>query len=294
MKQSPHYRFNPPALLPMYGKAVMPGRSRGGGRPSASDIPELEAGISAVRTDTGGIRDYRRVCGFATSSHCPVTWPHILAFPLHIRLMTDQAFPLPLLGLVHLRNRIDQHRAIGQGETLELVASLANATDTERGIEFDIVTRALSAGQTIWTENSTILYRQPTSNGEKKAGTPPEAPQMLSGQATVQAAGNIGFQYGRVSGDMNPIHLHPLTARVFGFPRAIAHGMWSKARCLATLEEAEGPLNRVTVETQFKKPLFLPGTAILTWQRGASKRMPFRLLNKDGSAPHLEGSLQRH
>jgi acyl dehydratase len=92
---------------------------------------------------------------------------------------------------------------------------------------------------------------------------------------------------------MNPIHLHPWSAKAFGFPRAIAHGMWSKARCLATLEEAEGPFSGVSVDVQFKKPFFLPGTGILTWQRSASSDMPFRLLNKDASAPHLEGSLRR-
>ena len=293
MKQSPHYRFSPPSLLPMYGKAIMPGRSGTSGRPSAADIPELDARISGVRTDTPAIRQYRSVCGFSASSHCPITWPHILAFPLHIRLMTDDAFPFPLLGMVHLRNRIDQDRAIGQGETLDLVARLANAADTDRGIEFDVVTEAFSAGQLIWTENSTILYRQPVSNGEQKSESKPRAPEMLSGQATIQAPGNIGLQYGRVSGDMNPIHLHPWSAKAFGFPRAIAHGMWSKARCLATLEEAEGPFSGVSVDVQFKKPFFLPGTGILTWQRSASSDMPFRLLNKDASAPHLEGSLRR-
>lgn len=293
MKESAHYRFNAPSLLPMYGKAILSGRSGKSGRPSASDIPELQARITGVRTDTPAIRRYRSVCGFPASSHCPITWPHILAFPLHIRLMTDDAFPFPLLGMVHLRNRIDQHRVIGQGETLELVASLANATDTDRGIEFDIVTEALSGGQTVWSENSTILYRQPVSDDKKKADTKPAAPEMLSGQASIQAPGDIGRQYGRVSGDMNPIHLHPWSAKAFGFPRAIAHGMWSKARCLATLEEAEGPLAEVSVDVQFKKPFFLPGTAILTWQRGARATMPFRLLNKDASAPHLEGSLQR-
>jgi len=62
------------------------------------------------------------------------------------------------------------------------------------------VTEALSGGRTVWTESSTILYRQPVSNGEKKAGAAPAAPQMLSAQANIQASGNIGFQYGWVSG----------------------------------------------------------------------------------------------
>ena len=38
-----------------------------------------------------------------------------------------------------------------------------------------------------------------------------------------------------MSGDVNPIHLHALTARAMGFPRAIAHGMWTYARTLAPL-----------------------------------------------------------
>lgn len=289
MNQTAHYRFHGPALLPMYGKALI--ASGKGGRRSANDMPSLSAGIEGVRTDTADLRRYREVCGFETSSLCPITWPHILAFPLHIRLMTDTAFPLPLMGLVHLRNRIEQHRGVQQGEIIELQARIANATDTERGLEFDILTEASASGQVIWVEYSTLLYRQPTGDGGGKKEAP-SAPKMLSGQATLQAPSNTGYRYGRVSGDMNPIHLHPLSAKAFGFPRNIAHGMWSKAHCLALIEKADGPLENVTVEAQFKKPFFLPGTGILTWERNG-RDAPFRLLNKDASAPHLEGTISR-
>ena len=290
MQQSRHFNFRAPALLPMYGKAILSRSSAKQNKPRAEAIPPIEATLTGVRTDTTGIRDYRRVCGFSVSNRCPIIWPHILAFPLHVRLLTDATFPLPLLGLVHLRNHIEQQRSIGQGEVLELSASLANATDTEKGIEFDIVTAAMATGREIWREHSTILYRQPAPDQQKKG--PAAAPIMLQEQTSIQAPGNIGYRYGRVSGDMNPIHLHALSARAFGFPRNIAHGMWSKARCLATLEQTEPPLENVRVDAQFKTPFFLPGTAILTWARGATPTMPFRLLNKDASAPHLEGSIE--
>ena len=48
--------------------------------------------------------------------------------------------------------------------------------------------------------------------------------------------GDLGRRYAAVSGDRNPIHLYPLTAKALGFPRQIAHGMWSLARCVAALE----------------------------------------------------------
>ncbi|XOZ33796.1 MaoC family dehydratase [Halomonadaceae bacterium KBTZ08] len=292
MNQTAHYRFSGPTLLPMYGKALL--ASTKAGHPSAADLPELSARIDGVRTDTTQLRHYRDVCGFTASSLCPITWPHILAFPLHIRLMTDTSFPLPLMGLVHVRNRINQQRAIHQGEILELQARITNATDTARGIEFDILTEASSAGHLIWTEHSTILYRQPQSgdSGGKKSKDKPEPPQLLTGQARVQAPANIGYRYGRVSGDMNPIHLHPLSAKAFGFPRNIAHGMWSKAHCLALWEQTEGPLEKGNVDIHFKKPFFIPGTGILTWERHG-RETPLRLLNSDASAPHLEGTLSR-
>lgn len=33
--------------------------------------------------------------------------------------------------------------------------------------------------------------------------------------------------------DLNPIHLHALTAKAFGFPRALAHGMYTSARAFS-------------------------------------------------------------
>jgi acyl dehydratase len=64
-----------------------------------------------------------------------------------------------------------------------------------------------------------------------------------------------------VSGDVNPIHLHALTARALGFPRAIAHGMWTAARTLAALgASTAGPS---TSHVWFAKPVLLPSTVEL-------------------------------
>ena len=48
-----------------------------------------------------------RVCRYQLTDVLPVTYPHVLAFPLQLALMTDRSFPLALPGLVHVRNRID-------------------------------------------------------------------------------------------------------------------------------------------------------------------------------------------
>ena len=61
-----------------------------------------------------------------------------------------------------------------------------------------------------------------------------------------------------MSQDYNPIHLYGFTAKLFGFPRAIAHGLWSAARCLALLQD-KLPTPPVAYSVQFKQPLLLPG-----------------------------------
>ena len=91
--------------------------------------------------------------------------------------------------------------------------------------------------------------------GGKSAHRPDEA--ELTPSAEWRLGGDLGRRYAAVSGDRNPIHLHALTAKPFGFPRAIAHGMWTKARCLAALE---GRLpDAFSVDVRFRKPILLPG-----------------------------------
>ena len=284
------YRNQPPGLMGLYGKALLPKGKQSGGELT---IPELSASLIGVSTDNAGLARYARVCGFANSHHVPLTWPHIMAFPLHLKLLTDKRFPLPLLGLVHLRNSITQHRPIGVGECLDIRVSLGNQQRTDRGLEFDLLTEARANGQLVWEESSTTLFRQAAKAGaDKPANKTPPSLERFANSVSVKAVESLGRQYGRISGDLNPIHMAALTAKAFGFPRAIAHGMWSKAHCLARLEQSADwqPGQPVTITCNFKKPLFLPGTAQLNWKK-ADNQISYQLLNSKGDAPHLSGEI---
>ncbi|GGC76106.1 MaoC family dehydratase [Marinobacter halophilus] len=282
------YHSKAPALLPLFGRALRPKSQTPGVN---TKIPELQVDLLGAATNTPVLPRYASVCGFSTGSMLPLTWPHILAFPLHLKLLTDSQFPLPLLGLVHLRNTITQHRPISTGENLDIRVTLGNQQNTNRGIEFDLITEARSAGRLIWEESSTNLFRIASEKGSKPKSTPPEL-EIYPCSETIAVAENLGRQYARVSGDRNPIHMHALSAKAFGFPRAIAHGMWSKARILALLEQQnEWKAGPVRVSCQFKKPLFLPGTAQLNW-RTSDDSWDYQLLNAQGDAPHLSGRIE--
>ncbi|MEV2253170.1 MaoC/PaaZ C-terminal domain-containing protein [Streptomyces sp. NPDC050147] len=219
--------------------------------------------LTGVRPSPTHLDAYSRLCGYPNASHAPhtlpLTYPHVLSFPLAMRLMSAPRFPLPLLGLVHTSIEITQHRALTTEDTLELSVHAARLTPHHRGTEATLVTEAHVDGNPVWTSSSTYLARHRTSTsttpGEAAGNTPRES-APLPALADWPLPRDLGRRYGAVSGDRNPIHLHPLTARLFGFPRAIAHGMWTVARCLAEYGAPEA----AQVHVDFRAPVLLPGT----------------------------------
>lgn len=288
MSQNTEYRNQPPGLLPLYGRALLPRKKQRG---DSATLPDLSVQLLGVASGGSDLNRYRRVCGFERHRAVPATWPHVLAFPLHLKVLTDSRFPFPLLGLVHLRNRISQCRPIGEGENLDLDVSLGEARKVSKGLEFDLLTRARSAGRPVWEEISTMLFLRPHSGNGKSPKQPPQL-ETYANTCDVQVPQSTGRQYAAVSGDRNPIHLYSLTARMFGFPRAIAHGMWSKARVLSLLEQ-QGDWQDAgfTIHCDFRKPLFMPASAMLNWQASADG-LDYQLLNSKGNIPHLSGYVQ--
>jgi acyl dehydratase len=273
-----------PNLATLYPRAALAGLLPGG--KGGSTLPDLELVQPGVRVDPAALAAYNRVCGFRLTDELPVTYPHILAFPLQIALMTEKAFPFPLLGMVHVANRITQHRPVRLDETFTLRVRAENLRSHEKGRQFDVVSELVAGDDgPVWTDVSTYLRRGGGSgggSGRREQLAPP------SPNAVWAVPGDIGRRYAGVSGDRNPIHLHPLTARLFGFSSAIAHGMWSKARSLAALE---GRLPEAfTVDVRFKLPVLLPArVAFTSWRTGDG--WAFELWNARRPQPHLEGAV---
>lgn len=211
--------------------------------------------------DVDRLADYSRVCGFRLGSTLPPTYPHVLAFPQQLALMTDPAFPFGTAGLVHIGNALTVHRPLPVDRSLALTVSVGPVSAHHRGAQVELVTEVRQDDTIAWESTSTYLSRGASApGGATVAGkepvdgpTPPPMPT-----ATWRVPADIGRRYAKVSGDFNPIHLHPLTARAFGFPGAIAHGMWVKAHALAALEGRLPESYRVDVA--FRKPLTIPGT----------------------------------
>ena len=282
-----------PSMLPLFARAslaIIPGATRlpwvGGG---GGDVPEQALARADVAVDPDRLAAYDRVCGFDLSDTLPPTYPHMLAFPMHLALMTDGRFPLPAMGLVHIANAITVHRPVALGERLSLRVWATPLEPHPRGRQFTVRTEARVHGELVWEESSTNLSR---GRGGSDAGAAqpagPPSSEDLPATATWKLAGDLGRRYGAVSGDLNPIHVHPLSARLFGFPSAIAHGMWTKARCLAALgPELPGAY---TATVAFRKPILLPATVAFAEAAGSSPgAIAFGVRDANRGTVHLDG-----
>ncbi len=228
--------------------------------------------LPGLRVDLARLAAYERVCGFPTGADAlPVTYPHVLGFPVAMRLMSGRDFPLPLLGLVHTSISVTRRAATPATAVYELTVYVEGLARHRRGTEAAVVTELRDDGgaEPVWESRSTYLARHRVDGGAapRQEGGPASAQaEPLPVRAEWRLAGDVGRRYGAASGDRNPIHLHPLTARLFGFPRAIAHGMWTVARCLA----AHGTPDAAVVRAEFARRCRCPGRWRTGRQTGAS------------------------
>jgi hypothetical protein len=254
------------------------------------ELPRMSVSLDGVRFDAERLRAYRAICGFPDAGGVPIPYPQVHAIGLQMHLLSQKQFPLPLVGLVHLKNRIVQERLLGEDEAFGVTVALVGDKKTERGLEFDLETTYTdSAKRVVWTAVATVLHRGKGGGGRKRSAPPREPEGHLSEYQAIEAPGDIGRRYGRISGDMNPIHLYPLTAKLLGFDRHIAHGMWTLARSCALVQPHLGRAPR-ELTVQFRQPLFLPGRAALRYGP-EGEGFGFTLVGHNGKT-HLNGSLR--
>jgi hypothetical protein len=278
----------PPAIAPMLARAALASLPvgsrliRGGGEQMHDTLA-----LDDVAIDRDRLARYVRVCGFDLSDALPATYPHVLAFGLQLAVLTDPSFPPPAIGLVHTANRIEQRRPIDAAEPMSLRVGLGPVRPHRRGHSFTIRTEVRCGDEPVWTEWSTMLHRGDGDESVPQAAGPPSSVK-LARSAQWRLPGDLGRRYAAVSGDHNPIHLHPLSARLLGFKRPIVHGMWTIARCLAAvcpeLPESFG------IDVAFKRPILLPAAVSFAEKPSAGAgALAFGVRDASDDTPHLDG-----
>ncbi len=269
-----------PNLLAQYGKAALGSVPVLGGSRDATSLPAKGVEVSGVTVDVANLAAYTRVCGLRLGDTLPLTYPFTLSFPLTMQLMLDPAYPVAAMGSVHLSNEITSRRPLRVGDELSIRSRAENLREHPSGLLVDIVTeiRTGDDDEPAWLQRSGMLSKRRTSLTPAKDAPrpprpePPTAPEI--GDPTVVRSVSEAqiAEYAAVSGDRNPIHVSKVGAKAFGFPNVIAHGMWTAATLLGTVEGQIPERARYSVE--FGKPVVLPAKLAIYARRAVAAGEP--------------------
>ncbi len=278
---------SPPGAGGLYLKAAIGMTPLAGNR--KKELPDTVFSLAPKAVDVDKLSGFCRVTEHTLTGTLPPVYFNVLAFPLHMALLTSNGFPFPVIGLVHVQNKIEQSRPADVSEEICLQVSATNLRPHAKGRQFDVITEARVGDELV--SKATSTYLRIGGGGDKSLADDKSAGVDYSTLPQVsewRLAGDLGRRYASVSGDRNPIHMHDLTAKAFGFPKAIAHGMWTKARALAVVDNKLP--DAFTADAAFKRPILLPSKVTF----GVAERadgLDFTVRNAKKGTPHLDGSI---
>lgn len=256
-----------PSLSRLYiNAAAAAARRRVLGSHTGNTLPSLSHEVRGVLPDVGNLTAYQHLVGEPASDILPAGFIHALAFPVALSVMNREDFPLPLLGMVHLKNSVKQRVAVEFNQALDIRSWTENLRGHRSGTQVDVLAEARLSGSTepAWTGVSTYLAKGVFLPGVDKPLPPSETTaEFLAPNPTAvwQLGVDTGRMYAAVSGDFNPIHLSTISAKALGMRRSIAHGMYLASRALA--EVGVPRLDPFTWDVSFEAPVYLPAKVAL-------------------------------
>ena len=257
--------------------------------PRGDRLPEKTLTVDDIAIDRANVAAYAAVTGLRYDDTVPLTYPFVLTYPTVMELVTGFDFPFAAVGAVHMENRITRYRPIAVTDTLGVCAHAENLREHRKGLLVDVISRVSVGTDPAWDQVTTFLHQQRTSLSGEPKPQPQQALKLPPPSTIVGITQRQIRRYASIGADHNPIHTSLLGAKVFGFPRPIAHGMFSAAAVLANIE---GQLpDAVSYHVKFGKPVLLPATLGLYIDR-VQQGWDITLRDMAKGYPHLTGSVR--
>lgn len=257
--------------------------------PRGDSLPNRKLTVDELRIDRSHVAAYAAATGLQYGDTVPLTYPFVLTFPTVMEIITSFEFPFAAMGSVHVENRIVRHRPISVTDTVDVAVHAENLREHRKGLLVDVVTDIRVGNAPAWHQVTTFLHQQRTSLSSEPKPEPPKQPKLRPPNAILRITPGEIRHYASVGGDRNPIHTSAIGAKLFGFPTAIAHGMFSGAAVLANIE---GKIpDAVAYGIKFGKPVMLPATTGLYIDR-VSDGWDISMRNLSKGYPHLTATIR--
>jgi len=171
------------------------------------------------------------------------------------QLLLQSGMPDGLFGLIHTKALFQRHHRHDWRKPFNLVMALASIEQTEKGNLYSIDIEFWQEDRLTLVNRNEILAKSKGYQGKNQQSAYSEIAGDFIGADQIN--GKLARRYAQVSKDYNPIHLHHLSARMFGMKTSLIHGMYNVHWSLFQLE-SQLPNDVKKVEVSFFKPCFIP------------------------------------
>lgn len=277
-----------PLPFPFYMKAVLGRREYKEGQ----RLPATRIEWSNFEFSESVAASYAKICAWPwTGRELPLLFPHSYFGPLHLKMLTDENFPLRVLGGVHLRNHVIQRKPLLLRQRYNAVLFFTESRRRPQGLEVDFKTEIRQGPTLVWESITTFLFRR-KFKAEDAEHSRASLLQNLSDsedKASFPVPALTGKEFGWITKDINPIHMSRYLAKAFGFERDLCHGMWALSRSLTLVDgvDWQKPLRN---DVSFKGPLYMERDITVKVSRGTPGL--FELYSAGNERPCVLGSLK--
>ncbi|MBE1298778.1 MAG: hypothetical protein GJ680_02550 [Alteromonadaceae bacterium] len=242
------------------------------------DTSGFHSGAKNVTINKSHFYAFCESIGWPSHNQLPPTYLQVLANKYVQNILTQSGFPFRPLGIVHIENEINMLADVDLNLPIDIYCQLQPLQQHHKGVCFSVVIDVRQFQRNVYKADCKMLCIDNTLAKTKRS---PHAEYQKAENAITKNLtfpSDIGRRYAKVSGDYNPIHLTSLTAKLLGFKRAIAHGMYSQALCLSQLHACESLKTGSTIKVKFKQPLFLSTASNLDYACQQDKKVEFTLV----------------
>jgi acyl dehydratase len=261
-------------------------------KPSKSDTAYEDSQIIVIES---GIKEslsaYQKFFEFDTAKKIPSSWLYLPAQKAHIQMMLEDSFPLPVPGLVHTSNSIKIESEISTDLPLEIEATV-KIEERKNDSLAAIFNLNFKQNGSLKASCESVNYWINKSAPRKKEAREEQTPEVYDKQSKLwHFHENLSNEYAKISGDYNPIHLHAVFGKLFGFKGKVLHGWCSTSKIIAFFEsEFQSKIN--SFQVKFIKPFILPKNAICEYRITENNLVDFRLIEPQSQDVFLIGSAQ--
>lgn len=287
--ETQHYQISElPQPYPFYAKAVIGSRRYQEGQ----ELSQTSVEWHDFSFPEAAVRAYARLCQWPLrGDDLPLLFPHSFFGPLHLLMLTDPNFPMKVLGGVHMRNHLLQHRPLRLGERYSARLQFTESRRRPQGLEVDFKTEIHQKGVKHWESVTTFLFRRKFKVEDAETPRAAVLQNIVEAQdkATFPVPLFTGKQFGWITKDINPIHMSRLLAKAFGFERDLCHGMWALSRSLPLIDgvDWQKPIRNDVI---FKGPLYMERD--VTIKVGRKDQQVFELYSAGNERPCVLASLR--